>query len=204
MGQPEHSSEVEPDAASPGLCRVRAIYRYPLKSAGGQRLSEAEVDSCGIVGDRRFAVEVDGKVARAKDHPQLAGWAARLADGRLALDTGAGFEPADEVLARVLPGARLAPAQAGHRMVAAVHLIGDNAAADPAAPGDCDPDPRANIVLTGLAPGAERQWLGGLLRLGDVVLRVTQLPKHCLGVYADVVDGGALKEGTVVLPESRV
>lgn len=88
-------------------------------------------------------------------------------------------------------------------MVAAVHLITVDAALAPDAPQGCDPHPRANIVIDGIAAGAERAWLGMNVRLGGVVLRVTELPRHCLGVYAEVVYGGVLEERLPVLPESQ-
>ncbi|MCT9076490.1 MOSC domain-containing protein [Streptomyces fulvoviolaceus] len=57
--------------------RVAALYRYPVKSMLGERLTEAEVSERGLAGDRRFALldEETGKVASAKN-PRL--WRALL------------------------------------------------------------------------------------------------------------------------------
>jgi hypothetical protein len=38
-----------------------------------------------------------------------------------------------------------------------------------------------------------------MLSVGDVVLEVTRTPKHCLGVYAEVRDGGVVTVGDEVL-----
>lgn len=52
---------------------VEEIWRYPVKSMGGERLARAEVSPAGITGDRRFGV-VDrdsGKLLSAKTVPKL-------------------------------------------------------------------------------------------------------------------------------------
>lgn len=47
---------------------VREIWRYPVKSMGGERVDATELDALGIPGDRRFAVRdsASGKVISAK------------------------------------------------------------------------------------------------------------------------------------------
>ncbi|MEV0251607.1 MOSC N-terminal beta barrel domain-containing protein [Nocardia sp. NPDC050712] len=47
---------------------IDQIWRYPIKSTGGERLREAEIDARGIVGDRRFAVrDGNGKFCSGKN-----------------------------------------------------------------------------------------------------------------------------------------
>jgi MOSC domain-containing protein YiiM len=58
-------------------------------------------------------------------------------------------------------------------------------------------DPRANLLLA-LAGDDERGWVGRRLRVGAAVLRVTRLPKHCLGVYAEVLQPGRVAVGDEV------
>jgi uncharacterized protein YcbX len=53
---------------------VSELWRYPVKSMRGERLTESEVTEAGLVGDRAYAL-VDaetGKVCSAK-HPRLWG-----------------------------------------------------------------------------------------------------------------------------------
>ncbi|MFB6436139.1 MOSC domain-containing protein [Streptomyces sp. NPDC056411] len=47
---------------------VERIWRYPIKSTGGERLVRAEVDARGLVGDRLFAVrDGEGKFGSGKN-----------------------------------------------------------------------------------------------------------------------------------------
>jgi uncharacterized protein YcbX len=74
--------------------RVAEIWRYPMKSAGGERLGAADVGVDGIDGDRRWAcLDADGVVVSAKQ-PRLwerllqvsaGGGGLRLPDGRTAV-----------------------------------------------------------------------------------------------------------------------
>jgi uncharacterized protein YcbX len=59
--------------------RVQEIWRYPVKSMGGERLPSAEILSGGIPGDRGWAVrdEVNGGIRGAKKLPGLMGCQAR-------------------------------------------------------------------------------------------------------------------------------
>ncbi|MFD9355752.1 MOSC N-terminal beta barrel domain-containing protein [Streptomyces sp. NPDC060031] len=53
---------------------VERIWRYPVKSTGGEPLREAEVDHRGLVGDRLFAVrDGDGRFGSGKNTRRLPG-----------------------------------------------------------------------------------------------------------------------------------
>ena len=49
-------------------CKVEELWRFPVKSMGGERLEHLEFDVDGVVGDRRFAVRDSetGLIASAK------------------------------------------------------------------------------------------------------------------------------------------
>jgi MOSC domain-containing protein len=165
-------------------------------------------------------VDADGQVVTGRRAPALrdvrAAVAQSPADGPALVPPGRENAPvhgtaADEVLTRVVGApvrVQAAPGGGtGFTEVAAVHLVSRQAVAAAAAPADgadggdgtdgtdgaaCDvEDPRANVVLD-LADGEdlETTWVGREVHLGEAVLRVTQTPKHCLGVYAEVVRPG--------------
>jgi uncharacterized protein len=48
------------------------MYRYPVKSCRGERLTVATVEPCGLAGDRRWmVVETGGDPVTAREYPQL-------------------------------------------------------------------------------------------------------------------------------------
>jgi MOSC domain-containing protein YiiM len=132
-------------------------------------------------------VDDEGRPVRSKDAPVLATLEPAAADA-VSLSAAAG---------RPVHLAPLPPAPG----VAPVHLVSqqavDRAALGEVPEGCSAEDPRANLLLT--LDGDERTWVGRELRVGDAVLRVTRTPKHCLGVYADVVTPGAVRTRDPVL-----
>jgi uncharacterized protein len=168
--------------------RVERIWVYPVKSLAGTAVSVVDVEPGGLAGDRAWTVVDDeGRPVRAKDAPVLATLDPAVADA-VSLSAAAG-RPVH--LAPLPPGPGVAP----------VHLVSrqaiDRAALGEVPEGCSAEDPRANLLLT--LDGDERTWVGRDLRVGDAVLRVTRTPKHCLGVYADVVTPGAVRTGDPVL-----
>ncbi len=73
---------------------VRELWRYPVKSMGGEVLSEARVGSLGFVGDRqRAVVDPDSGVSlSAKRHGDLLLCRARTADGGVTIGLPDGSE----------------------------------------------------------------------------------------------------------------
>ncbi|WP_091367360.1 MOSC N-terminal beta barrel domain-containing protein [Geodermatophilus telluris] len=181
---------------------VVGISVYPVRGCAGTRLRQADVGPSGLAGDRAWAVVgADGRVLRAKDAPALAGVPA----------TGDPAADAAAVTAALGAPARLEPLTARPDGSAAVHLVSrqalDRAAAGVVPAGCGAEDPRANLLLDlpgdtpADTPGdLERDWVGRRLRLGSAVLEVTRLPKHCLGVYAEVVQPGTVAVGDAVVP----
>jgi uncharacterized protein YcbX len=168
--------------------RVAEIWVYPVKSLAGRAVTSVEVGPGGLVGDRAATVVADdGTPVRAKEAPELAGLSPDAADAA-SLSAAVGRPAHLEPL----------PPQPG---VAPVHLV-SRAAVDRAAAGDvpegCSADdPRANLLLA--TDADERTWVGHDLRVGEAVLRVTRTPKHCLGVYADVLGPGVVHTGDAVV-----
>jgi uncharacterized protein len=195
--------------------RVVEVHTYPVKSMQAPALPGADVTAAGLAGDRAWSVVTDGgDLVGARQAPGL----------RDVLVTGVGEVPtldvpgvavgvagpaADAALsAYVGSPVRLARVEGSVQEVAAVHLVSRQAVAaaigttsdDPA----CDIEaPRANLMLDlGDEPPEqfERAWVGQDLAVGEAVLHVSKVPKHCLGVYADVVRPGRINRGDAVEP----
>ncbi|MGY1731228.1 MOSC N-terminal beta barrel domain-containing protein [Geodermatophilus sp. SYSU D01045] len=173
---------------------VVGISVYPVRGCAGTPLRSADVGPAGLAGDRGSAVvDLDGRVLRGKDAPALAGV---TPTGHPDLDAAA-------VAAALGRPVRLEPLTGRPEGAAAVHLVSrqalDRAAAGVVPAGCGAEDPRANLLLD-LPADDERTWVGRRLRLGSAVLEVTRLPKHCLGVYAEVAEPGTVTVGDEVLP----
>ena len=57
------------NAFQPAIATIVSMWRYPVKSMGGEKLCVAQVQGGGLVGDRSYAIldPSDGKVATAKN-----------------------------------------------------------------------------------------------------------------------------------------
>ena len=203
--------------------RLAQIWVYPVKSMRGQSVDAAVIDTDGVAGDRAWSVRGTAQTLSARGTLGLAEVSARVgADGVLGLDIP-GQAPAlagaaaDAALSLHLGcPVRLVRAEDGtFADVAAVHLVSTAAVAAAAASGQtCTPggthDPRANLIIDldgpaddpdtgeGEEQGPERGWVGRELTIGSAVLRVTRTPKHCLGVYAEVLQPGPAAPGDAV------
>jgi len=167
--------------------RVEEIRVFPVTSLAGTAVTSADIGPAGLSGDRAATVVGDdGVPVRAKDAPVLASVPAAEAD------------PASlsELLGRPVHLEPLPPRPGA----APVHLVSraavDRAAAGEVPEGCSADDPRANLLLA--LEGDERAWVGRDLRVGTALLRLTRTPKHCLGVYADVVTPGVVRTGDPV------
>jgi uncharacterized protein YcbX len=199
------------------LATVTELRSYPVRSMDGSAVSSAEVTLDGLAGDRAWSVvDADGQVVSARSAPVLSEVRVAVGPDGPVLDlpeaagrlTVAGVEADAALSAYVGLPVHLASTEGRRAGVAPVHLVSRQAVAaaigttsdDPA----CDIEaPRANITVDlGDEPpaGLERAWVGQDVVIGDVVLRVTRIPKNCLGVYADVVTPGRINLGDAVQP----
>ena len=57
--------------------RVKEIWRYPVKSMAGEKLTSTQVGPLGITGDRVWAMHDDAEILSARHYPKFLMCAAR-------------------------------------------------------------------------------------------------------------------------------
>jgi uncharacterized protein YcbX len=160
---------------------IAEIWRYPVKSMAGERLTSAKLDAGGLDRDRRLHVEDRrGRVITARTHPRLLGHRARTADdGTVMVDDRPWYDPtiADAVTAIAGEGAQLVPSPAGVFDILPLLVATDGAIA---AFGHDGRRLRPNLVIGGVAGLDERDWEGRALRVGNVVIALADLRGRCV------------------------
>ena len=162
--------------------RVAEIWRYPVKSMGGEKLDRVMLGSLGIAGDRVVHVENDGgRFITARTHPQLLGhhakldsWGEPIVDGLLWTDS----QVLQHVVDIVGPGARLVRDDTADRFDILPLLIATDGAIS--AFGHDGRRLRPNIILGDVDGLAERSWPGHRLRIGDVLIGIRDLRSRCV------------------------
>jgi len=162
--------------------RVAELWRYPVKSMAGERLTTAELTPQGLAGDRIVHVSgPGGRIITARARPGLLGLHARLgADGQPLVDglPWPSAATAEAVKAAAGPGARLIPHEGPERFDVLPLLVGTDGAF--AELGVDHRRLRPNIVIGGVEGLAERDWPGHRLRIGKAVIAVAQLRARCV------------------------
>jgi uncharacterized protein YcbX len=221
--------------------RLAELWRYPVKSLAGERLAAVQMNRRGLEGDRLWAlVDSDGGIASGKTtrrfrrlpglmhhHSHLDGDQPVIthADGRAAR---AGTPELDAIVAEIAPlGWTLQREdRTRHFDAAAVHVVTTVTLAtlsDVVGERVSVQRLRPNLVLEvdDDEPFPEDHWLGRILRVGPVSLRVVgrcercvmvghsqaniearptllksigRVNQACAGIYADVVEPGQLTE----------
>jgi len=179
---------------------VAELWRYPVKSLAGERLTEVEVTPAGFVGDRRVQVWDGHRIVTSRTKP-------RLLALRALWDTETGEPRIDGVpwhTAEALEAVRRAAGPTAHlgrhddvekRFDVLPLLVATDGAI--AALGEDGRRLRPNVVVGGVEGLAERTWPGRRLRLGEVVIQVAKLRDRCVMTTYDpdtqVQDPGVLR-----------
>jgi hypothetical protein len=177
------------------------IWRYPVKSMAGESLEQATVTASGIVGDRLVQVYSErGRIVTARTYPGLLGHHATLdQSGEPLVDGRRWTEPS--VLADVRrvagPHARLERDENPETRFDVLPLLVATDGAI-AAFGRDRRRLRPNLVVGGVHGLDERQWPGGQLMIGDVVIEIDSLRGRCVMTTFDpdslVQDPGVLRD----------
>ncbi len=161
---------------------LEQIWRYPVKSMGGERLETAEIRLDGIAGDRIVHVEsTPGRTLTSRTRPSLLGLHAVLGpDGEPLVDgkAWASAEVADSVRKAAGPDTKLVRDPSTARFDILPLLVATDGAI--AATGEDGRRFRPNLVIGGVPGLAEREWEGGTLHIGDVLIQVDDLRGRCI------------------------
>ena len=181
------------------MASVAEVWRYPVKSMAGERLSSCDVAATGLVGDRRWAL-VDGSPNRAgkpltiREDDRLMTYRARFADGRAEVLTPRGdvalmdgslvsrlaSETSRPLTLRELEGANFDDSPILVVNLATVASFGVEAG--------MDVDHRrfrANFYVDGLAPEEELAWIGRRVAVGEAELEVVSRCERCVVITKD-------------------
>ena len=179
---------------------VTQLWRYPVKSMGGEQLNHARISSLGIEGDRVVHVEdVHGHVITARTHHRLLGHHATLnASGEPLVDGLLWSDPTvSNAVANIAgPGARLVRDESTNRFDVLPLLVATDGAI--AAFGHDGRRLRPNLVIGGVEGLAERDWPGQCLRIGDVIIGIQDLRGRCV---MTTFDPDSLKQDRQVLKD---
>ena len=163
--------------------RIEAIWRYPVKSMGGERVHMAEMTSDGLAGDRVVQVYAiqRGAIVTAQRYPRLLRLNVTLgADGEPLVDGRPwnSSEVAGRVQAAVAPGARLKRFDGPERFDILPLLVCTDGTVSMF--GRDVRRLRPNLLLGGVDGLGEREWSGAMLRLPDAAIRLADLRERCV------------------------
>ncbi len=187
--------------------RVAALLRYPVKSMGSERLSEVEVSWNGVAGDRRWAFVRDGVVRSGfpwmtiRERSDMGHYRPSLVDPdrpdssatRVNTPSGAELDIVDPVLAAELgDGVRVIKQDRGVFDVMPLSLITTHTVASLGALVGAELDVRRfrpNLVVEAAGDAAfpEDAWVGCVLLIGGLRMRIDQRDERCVVVNVDPV-----------------
>ena len=162
--------------------QLAEIWRYPVKSLGGEQLAEADLDQEGIPGDRIVHVEDGrGRVVTSRSRPALLLHRAQLgADGEPLVDGRAwtSREVAADMAEAAGGKARLVRDESLDRFDVLPLLVATDGAV--ASLGYDRRRFRPNLLIRDVPGLAERQWEGRHLHVGRAVIRMVSLRQRCI------------------------
>ncbi len=159
---------------------VAGLWRYPVKTLGGEAITEALLTADGVAGDRTVHVRGPEGVRTSRRQYKLLGLHSTLgADGR-PLINGLPWE-SNEALALVReaagPDSELKEFHGVERFDVLPLLVATDGAV--ASFGRDVRRLRPNILIGGVDGMAEREWEGRTLHIGEVIIRLDSLRGRC-------------------------
>jgi uncharacterized protein len=195
--------------------RVVSLWRYPVKSMAAEELDAVDVSWQGVAGDRRWAFIRDGQVRSGfpwltiRELPEMALYRPRFAEPErpnasqvlVRTPSGAEFEVADPALAEELgPGVRVIKQDRGIFDTMPLSLLSTQTLTALGALTGIELAGlrfRPNLLVqAGEGEFPEDGWVGRVLRVGDMRMRVDQQDQRCVMV---TIDPMTLRRDPVVL-----
>ena len=186
--------------------RVAGLCRYPVKSMAGEELDGAEVSWHGMAGDRRWAFIRDGQARSGfpwltiRERPELAHYRPRFADPDrpnasavlVRTPRGGELEVADPALAaRFGPGVGVIKCDRGIFDTMPLSLLTTQSIAGLGQLAGTDLAPgrfRPNLLVDACGRDfPEDAWVGRVLRIGGLRMRVDKRDQRCVVVTVDPV-----------------
>ncbi len=161
--------------------RLAELWRYPVKSLGGERLEAVELEPGGIPGDRGLhVVDGAGALLTARTRPRLVTLPATCdgAEVQVAGEPWRSSGAAWRVREAAGEDARLVASEGGHRFDDTELLVATDGAV--AWMGGDSRRFRPNLLIEGVNGLAERSWPGSSLRIGGALLAVRWICKRCV------------------------
>jgi MOSC domain-containing protein len=165
--------------------RIKELWRYPVKSLAGERITEAMLGPNGIPGDRIVHVAGPEGVRTARHYHRLLGLRGTLGPaGPLINGHPWDSEDALEMIKQAAGTDAWLEAWDGPERFDILPLL----VATDGAVAAFDRDVRRlrpNILLSGVEGLDERTWEGALLHIGSAVLRLESLRGRCVMITVD-------------------
>ena len=183
--------------------RVAALWRYPVKSMGAEPLEEIEVSWHGFAGDRRWAFVRAGLERSGfpwltiRERSNMGHYLPSFVDpsrpdaSRSVVCTPAGdeLEVVDPALATELgEGVRVIKQDRGVFDAMPLSLVSSQTVAALGTLVGSELDPlrfRPNLLIEATEPFEEETWVGSVLQVGGMRMRVDQQDKRCVIVTVD-------------------
>jgi uncharacterized protein len=159
---------------------VAGLWRYPIKTLAGERLSAATIGPHGVSGDRLVHVRGPEGTRTSRLHYRLLGLRGTTSPDHRPLINGHPWE-SPEALALVKGAAGddawLEESSGAERFDVLPLLVATDGAV--AAFGRDVRRLRPNILIGGVEDLAERSWPGSELHIGDVIVELDSLRARC-------------------------
>ncbi len=162
---------------------VKELWRYPVKSMGGEQLDHALIGEMGVPGDRlAMVLDKRGRVMTSRGHPKLLSFKGTIGPDGQALINGIPWtDPAalEMVRAAMGPEVKLVSAEGSQERfdILPLTVLSDGAV------DHLKLDRRRlrpNIFVGDVEGLAERSWPGKRMRIGELVIEMQRLRPRCV------------------------